>query len=178
VRTITISRLKQELADGIRGRRCVEAWLGHGQPLFLVLGDHAVPDPEHAERHPYPHYEIQTHDADWWVEEGAEIRGTADDEREHAVAACKLLVGRHAVDWHLDDTTLTLKVGFEGNFTLTVQPRKGEDALGCDAWGFLNPEREYLCVITGGGLYNVHYDEPMKSELPARRLDRRHGGYP
>src|SRR5437867_210565 len=91
VRTITLSTLKQELADGIGGRRCVEAWLGYGQPLFLVLGDHAALDPEHAERHPHPHYQIQTHDADWWVEEGAEIRGTADDEREHAEAACKLL---------------------------------------------------------------------------------------
>src|SRR5690348_13149496 len=103
MRTIPLELLKQQLEAGIPGRRCVEAWLGYGQVLFLGFGDEVIPEPGPEEPHQPAPYQLQTQYADWRVEEGAECRGTADDVREHALAACELLLGRHAVDWHLDD---------------------------------------------------------------------------
>jgi hypothetical protein len=177
MRTISLERLTAELETGIRGRRCVQAWLGYGEVLFLGFGEEVIPAPPPGERHQHPPYELQTEFADWRVEEGSKVRGTGDDEREHALAACQLLVGRHATDWHLDASTFALTVRFEGDFSLVVVPLTDEDVQDDNAWMFVNPAREYLCVICGGGLYAAPSEGLGASLVELVPLGHRHEGY-
>jgi hypothetical protein len=186
MKTISVERLRDELEEGIRGRRCVQMWLGYGEVLFLGFGDEVIPEPPRGQRHEQPPYQLQTEFADWRVEEGGALRGTDEDDREHAVAAANLLLGRHATDWHLDERTFSLTIHFEGNLTLTVvpvtdeyvEPDDPDDPDDWEAWAFVNCAAEYLHVLRGGGLYLVPTGEFEKAPRDVSRLDQRHGGYP
>jgi hypothetical protein len=160
MRTFSIDTLKQELDAGIRNRLCVQAWLGHGEVLFLGFGDEVIPPISPGQRHPTPPYELQTEFADWKVEERGEVRGTGDDPREQAVDACEALVGHRAIDWHLDDTRFHLTIRFDSDLCLEVLPLVDEDVLGHSAWMLLTPAHEYFHVRCGGDLIVLHENEP------------------
>jgi hypothetical protein len=177
MRVISLQRLMGKLETGIRDRRCVQTWLGYGEVLFIGFGEDVIPEPSPGERHQHPPYELQTEFADWRVEEGSKVRGTGDDERDHAQAACELLVGRHATDWLLDVSTFALTVRFEGDFSLVVVPLTDEDVVDDNAWMFVNPAGEYLCVICGGGLYVAPSEGPGPSLVELVPLGHRHEGY-
>jgi hypothetical protein len=152
MREIPIGTLQNELDNGIRGRLCVQAWLGYGEVLFLGFGDEVIPPVSPAESHPVPLYELQSNLADWRVEERSVVRGTLDDPWEQAQEACQLLVGKRALGWNLDTTTLGLTVYFESDLSLKVIPWAEEEHHGKTAWMFVNAEDEYLIVTPDGRL--------------------------
>src|SRR3981189_315062 len=49
-------------------QRCVSAWLGHADVLFLGFGNEVLPRPLPGERHARPPYELETNYAIWRVE--------------------------------------------------------------------------------------------------------------
>src|SRR5712692_4757866 len=96
------SRLLKELETGIRGRLCVQAWLGYGEALFIGFGDEVLPLPLPGQRPLQPSYQLWTSLADWSVEEQSVICATLDSSWEEGELVCQRLVGRRTLDWKLD----------------------------------------------------------------------------
>ncbi len=58
--TFPVSRLSEAFTD----HRCVTAWLGYGNVLFLGFGDSVLPERDQYGRRTRPPYELETNYAD------------------------------------------------------------------------------------------------------------------
>lgn len=61
----TLDDVNKTLETSLRGKLCVQAWLGIGQVLFIGFGDTVLPPIPHGELHAVPTYELQTGFTDW-----------------------------------------------------------------------------------------------------------------
>jgi hypothetical protein len=170
--------LEEALDTALRGRRCIQAWLGYGEVLFLGFGNSVLPPPWPAPEPTCPPYELETRFADWSIEGSVGTLGSIEDTREQALASCESLVGRRVTAWQLDLATFTLTVRFDADLSLKIVPWSEEEDFDTDAWGLSNPAGEYLYVACGGKLYLLRRDEPLASvrrhaERRLRRSTRR-----
>ena len=151
------SLLADAVAESLSGHRCVSAWLGYGNALFLGFGA----DPAHP-RTPdggqaVPPFELQTSMADWRV--GAV---SCDDARELAERAVEELIGRPVVGWQLEGGR-ALTVQFAGGRTLEVRPPE-EPVLDLDEWWFCLPGSRFVGVrgtgevVSGDSGYDADRD--------------------
>jgi hypothetical protein len=148
--------LDEAVAEALSGRRCVSAWLGYGNVLFLGFGAAVVP-PRNAEgRRTEPPYELQTETAGWRVRDLD--AACSDDERAPAERAIGKLIGRPVAHWQLSDRR-SLRVDFAGGAILEVIP-PSEDSPDSDEWWFFLPESRLVGVGGGGEVVSGRSDQP------------------
>lgn len=147
------------LHEAFDGQRCVSAWLGYGNVLFLGLGEDVLPQRETAGRRVGPPFELETNFADWLVE-GPVTNVTADSDRPELEAAAESLVGEQVVGWDLLDGNV-LRLNFTGAKVLTVVPWNVADGLS-DAWCVKSPDGRILAVATDGRAVVVDAAIPIR----------------
>ena len=153
------SRILGELV----GRRCVAAWLGHGDVLFLDIGDEVPPAPEPGEPRPRAPVSLATNYAAWSID--GPVRGTWTDseaaaESAQLQAAAESLVGERIVGWQLRDR-LALRVEFSRNKVLTVQPWPTSDGVS-DAWCLSSIDKRILAASNDGRMVVVDEGLPIR----------------
>ena len=141
--THDLSLLADAVAEALSGHRCVSAWLGYGNALFLGFGSEVMAPFTFDGPHTQPPFELQTSMADWRV--GAV---GCEDELEPAERAVVELIGRPVVGWELRDGR-ALTVEFEGGRTLEVTPPE-EAVPDLDEWWFCLPGSRYVGVSGTG----------------------------
>jgi len=151
------------IREALEGRRCVSAWLGHGDVLFLGIGDEVLPAPLPGEPRPRPPIELETNYAAWSVE--GPVTGTWMDSESEAEstqlrAAAESLVGERVIGLELLDR-LALRVKFSGNKVLTVQPWPVSDGVS-DAWLLRSRDKHILAVSNDGRMVVVDEELPIR----------------
>src|SRR5689334_11820091 len=139
----TIARLD----EAFDGRRCVSAWLGYGEVLFLGLGEDVLPECSEDEWRMRSPFELETNFADWYVD-GPMSTVSTDSNRSQLEAAAKSLVGEKVASWELTERK-GLRVTFTAAKTLTVVPWDVAEGLS-DAWCMKSPDGRILAVATDG----------------------------
>jgi hypothetical protein len=122
------------LNDAFNGRRCVSAWLGHGDVLFLGFGESVLPVRDSEGVRSEPQFELQTNLAAWSVT-GPDISVSSDPEetdRQSLEAAAESLIGEQVVSWALRANNF-LSLAFTGGKMLHVIPWELAFRLS-DAW--------------------------------------------
>lgn len=122
------------LNDAFNGRRCVSAWLGHGDVLFLGFGERVLPVRDSEGVRSEPQFELQTNFAAWSVT-GPDISVSSEPEetaRRSLEAAAESLIGEQVVSWALRANSC-LSLAFTGGKMLHVIPWELADGLS-DAW--------------------------------------------
>ncbi len=120
MRLIKKDEIKEALDEAIKDRLCVQAWLGHGNDLFLGFGD-SLPDPAEYDFDTYrPKYQLKTTFADWRIETSGRLIVESNEDPYEAESAAQCLVGRHAINWKFIDSTLELEICFEGDTVLKI----------------------------------------------------------
>lgn len=155
------------IREALEGRRCVSAWLGHGDALFLGIDDEVVPGPEPGEPRPRPPIELETNYAAWSVEGPVNAAWTdSESEAESAqlTVAAESLVGERIIGWELLDR-LALRVKFSGNKVLTVQPWPVTDGVS-DAWSLRSSDKHILVASNDGRLVVVDEELPIRDWFP------------
>lgn len=147
------------LHEAFDGRRCVSAWLGYGDVLFLGLGEDILPDRGDDGRRVQPAVELATNFADWLVE-GRMTAVSADSDRAKLETAAASLVGERVVSWELLESK-GLRLDFTGAKTLTVLPWDPAEGLS-DAWSVSSPDGRILAVATDGRVVVVDAAHPVR----------------
>jgi hypothetical protein len=135
------------LHDAFDGRRCVSAWLGYGDPLFLGLGEDVLPERGDDGQRIRPPFELVTNFANWYIN-GPMTTVSANTNRSQLEAAAESLVGEKVVRWELIESK-GLRVTFTGEKTITVVPWDVAEGLS-DAWCVKSPDGHILAVATDG----------------------------
>lgn len=130
----TVDDLRSAIAKSLNGRQCVQSWVGYGSAIFIGFGDDVIPPPLPDDRHPMPHYELQTSFADWQVEGPTGIIGTSDDEHDTMTKAVEMLVRHKVLEWQLDTVSLTLLALLEGGLRLQVTPYSDDEFPSAESW--------------------------------------------
>ena len=145
--------LDEALAAALSGHRCVSAWLGYGNALFLGFGSEVVSPRNPDGRRTVPPYELQT-----------SMAADSDDERESAERAVEALVGRVVVRWQLKDHH-GLEVEFAGGWLLEVIPPSeiDPDWSDLDEWWFCLPGSRFVGVGSDGRVVAGWSDRPKGS---------------
>jgi len=151
---VPVARLREAFA----GRRCVSAWLGYGDVLFLGLGKDVLPERGDDGPPVEPPFELETNFADWLVE--GPITLSADSDRARLEAAANSLVGEQVVTWELLERN-GLRLTFTGAKVLTVVPWGEEDGLS-DAWCVKSLDGRILAVATDGRAVVVDAALPIR----------------
>ena len=157
------------IREALEGRRCVAAWLGHGDVLFLGIGDEVVPEPQSGEPRPRPPIELETNYAAWSVEGPVSAAWTdSESEAESAQlrAVAESLVGERIIGWELLDR-LALRVKFSGSKVLTVQPWPVSDGVS-DAWSLRSSDKHILVASNDGRMVVVDEKLPIRDWFPDR----------
>ena len=134
------------IEEAISGHRCVTAWLGYGNALFLGFGPDVLPFRAPDGRRSKPPFELQTSLAGWRID--GEICASADDEPAVAELAVGELIGKPVVRWELQDERY-LKIEFESDSQLQLLPPKEVD-LDLEEWWFCLPGSRYVGVGSDG----------------------------
>jgi hypothetical protein len=142
-RVIPVNRLH----EAFDGRRCISAWLGYGEALFLGLGEEVLPEYGDDGLPSRPPFQLDTNFADWSVE-GPITAVFGDSNPSQLEAAAGSLVGDRVVAWELLESK-GLRVTFTGGKTLTVVPWDVADGL-ADAWTLRALDGQILAVETDG----------------------------
>lgn len=147
--------------------RCVSAWLGYGDILFLGFGEQVLPPVQPGERHPRPAYELQSNFATWRVE-GPVAAQSIDEATERAdlTAAAESLVGERVVAWELLDR-LGLRMVLTSSKVLVVEPSPRSKGV-ADAWSLTAPDRRVLAVSNDGRAIVVPVEMPVCDWFPER----------
>jgi hypothetical protein len=147
--------LVDAVAEALSGHRCVSAWLGYGNALFLGFGVQTLPPRNSEGRRTVPPYELQTSMAGWRV--GGLIAASSDGEREPTERAVAELIGRQVVCWRLNDRR-GLQVEFADGCLLEVAPAFEVDPAfpDLDEWWFCLPGSRYVGVGGGGQVVAGH----------------------
>lgn len=122
------------LDKALRGKLCIQAWLGIAQTLFIGFGDKVLPLTAQGEPHAKPMYELQTGFTDWWIEHKESIVVRSTDARKSAEAGATSLVGRRVVDWSFEGETAALRITFDCGFELRMAPYADYAHSNEDAW--------------------------------------------
>ncbi len=155
-RIVLIVRLREAFAQ----RRCVSAWLGYGDVLFLGFGDGLPRLCEDDGRRRRPPFELETNFADWLIE-GPTAPVTADPDRAQLEAAAQSLVGEQVTNWELLESN-GLRLTFSGTKVLKVVPWSAADGLS-DAWCVESPDGLILAVATDGQAVVVDAGLPVSA---------------
>ena len=151
------------ILQALEGRRCVSAWLGHGDALFLGIDDEALRVPQPGDAQPRAPIELETNYAAWSVEGPVSATWTdSESEAESAQlrAAAESLVGERVVGWELLER-LALRVEFSGNKVLTVQPWPVSDGVS-DAWSLRSTDKHILAISNDGRMVVVDETLPIQ----------------
>jgi hypothetical protein len=139
------SLLTDGLAEALSGHRCVSAWLGYGEPLFMGFASELLPD-RGFDRQPEPPYELQTNFADWHL--------TAPDGGPAAI--------NDALGWFVSGWQLPapghLTIQFAGGARLRVVPWSENR----EAWSLVLPGRRFVEVCCDGRVRAGRTDEPIR----------------
>jgi len=134
----------------VSGRRCVQAWLGFGEVLFMGFGEQVLNPVGRGQRHPKPAYELQTNFANWQVSHNAAVVGTADSERGLAQKSVALFVGQPVLSWTFAEGLTGLRIVFEGRYALDVTALSDLDVVDKAAWLVRDPNGVYAQVSCRG----------------------------
>lgn len=153
-----LTRLRAAFDD----QRCVSAWLGYGDVLFLGLGSDVLPRPQAGERHPAPPFELETNYAAWRID--GDISAECSDSESSSdtaklTTAAESLVGETVLAWQLLEGS-TLRLVFTGEKVLIVEPWQPRDAIS-DAWSISAPDGKVLAVSNDGRVVVVDADVPV-----------------
>ena len=152
--------LPDALTETLSGHRCVSAWLGYGEVLFLGLGNVPIPERDADGRRIRPPYKLETNFATWSVQSlGSSV--SADDTRDHAERAARDLIGRPVVGWHLGSGH-TIRIDFGDDHSLQVVPMTGSDVVGKDAWLVSMPNGRIVAVSCDGQVVAVDSKRPIR----------------
>lgn len=169
MRWITLEELTARMNAGLAHTRCVQAWLGLGDRLFLGFGNEVLDPPSRGKGAKYdpdrePPYQLQTHLSHWIVSNVAGIAGSSHDD-PRASAAAESLVGRRTVSWCLTNPEFGLRVTFDDDSVLAIVPYDSIDRSiqSGDLWGLREPARSYI-VMTADG---TSYEEESAGQDPA-----------
>jgi hypothetical protein len=152
---ISVARLR----EAFNGHRCVSAWLGYGDALFLGLGQDVITERGGDGRRVRPPFELKTNFADWLVE-GPMTAGSADSDRAALEAAAESLVDEQVASWELLERQ-RLRLTFTGAKVLTIVPWDVVDGLS-DAWCMKAPDGRILAVATDGRAVVVDAALPIR----------------
>jgi len=147
------------LHKALDGKRCVSAWLGHGNVLFLGFDQDVLLERGEDGRRSKPSFELETNFADWSVE-GAMTTSSAHSTRADLDAAAESLVGEQVVSWELLKRN-GLRVAFTAAKVLTVMPWRAEEGL-VDAWSVTSPDGRIVAVATDGRAVVVNATLPVR----------------
>jgi hypothetical protein len=158
--TISPSDPATRLNDAFSGRRCVSAWLGHGEVLFLGFGDSVLPARDSEGERSIPPFELETHFADWSLE-GPNTTVPSDSNRRGLEAAAESLIGERVVSWNLLENN-QLSLTFAGEKVLSVIPWRAADGLS-EAWSVGSADDGFILAVSTDGRVVV-----VNSSLPVR----------
>ena len=151
------------LRDAFLDRRCVSAWLGYGDVLFLGLGEDVLPVPGTGEGPASPPFKLNTNFAAWRVDGEVSAAWTDSDSgsnRTQLKAAAESLVGERVIGWELLER-MGLRLTFTAAKVLTVEPWPIEDGIS-DAWCIGSPDGRILAVATDGRVVVVDMHLPVR----------------
>lgn len=147
--------------------RCVSAWLGYGDVLFLGFGEHILPRVQAGERHARPPYELDSNFASWRVEGPVTAQWTdegSSTQRADLTAAVESLIGERVEAWELLDR-LGLRLVFSGSKALVVEPWPTSDGID-EAWSLSAPDQHILAVSNDGRTIIVPAETPLSDWFP------------
>jgi len=149
--------LVDRLKEAFTGRSCVSAWLGHGDVLFLGLGEDVLPERNQEGGRPRPPFELETNFADWFVARPtmAPTELTRSDSR-----AAESLVGKRISNWQMLDG-FGLRLTFMDGDKLTVAPWPIDDGVS-DAWSVRAPDGQILAASNDGKVVVVDERTPVR----------------
>jgi hypothetical protein len=124
--------LSAALAEALDLRKCVSAWLGQGNVLFLGTGITVLAERDADGRRLTPPYELQSNHAEWTIE-SATRKVVVHQDHEDAEAAARALVGRPVIGWKLAGRH-ALRIKFHGGPLLTIRPMTDAALTGQSAW--------------------------------------------
>lgn len=148
-------------------RRCVQAWLGYGDVLFLGFGEHVMPRVQAGERHATPPYELETNFASWRVEGPVSAQWTYDGsptERDELTAAAESLIGERVQEWEVLER-LGLRLVFSGSKVLILEPWLPSKGV-AEAWSMTAPDDLILAVSNDGRTIIVPAEMPVCDWFP------------
>jgi hypothetical protein len=108
----------------LRGKICVQVWLGYAMVLFVGFGNEVLSSVKKYEMHPKPPYEIQIDSSDWWIQQGSDILTKSTDERDKVEPVIAKLVGLKVINWSFDNPKPALRIEFENGLELRMTPYK------------------------------------------------------
>lgn len=154
VNQLSLKTLEKALDSGIKEKICVQVWLGHGETLFIGFGEKILPPTSLGRSHPLPPCELQTHFADWRIENDQGVFNSEENGRLQGAHAVHALVGSCVVGWNFLNLPTNLLIRFEGNVSLHViswpTAELKPDELEQDAWVLRMPDGKYLAVSCSG----------------------------
>ncbi len=156
-----LARLRDALSH-----RCVSAWLGYADVLFLGFGEHVVA-PQAGERRARPPYGLDSNFASWRVEGPVAAQWTDEGsptERAELTAAAESLIGERVEAWELLDR-VALRLVFTGSKVLVVEPWPASDGIS-DAWSLSAPDQRILAVSNDGRIVIVPAETPIRDWFP------------
>jgi hypothetical protein len=156
--TIDLKIVTEDFDQSVKGKMCINAWLGYGHPLFLDFDDKPLPldEPERKSR-----ITVEVAFGDWWIELDSHVIGRSTQPRSEAEAIAQLLVGRRLIDWQLDGSDVALTLLFEGGYCLKMSRYSHGDTSKNIAWKYRLPDGYYRFVRWDGVAYLIHKDEPV-----------------
>jgi hypothetical protein len=153
--TFPISRL----SEAFTGHRCVTAWLGYGNVLFLGFGDNVLPEHDEGGRHTRPPYELETNYADWRIE-GPTKASLANSDRATLTAAAQSLLNEQVLSCEVAQRT-RLRISFTGGKLLAVDSWSATEGL-ADSWCLKSPDGQILAVAKDGRFVVVGANVPVR----------------
>lgn len=147
--------------------RCVSAWLGYREVLFLGFGERVTPRMGAGDRDVCALYELETNFASWRVEGPVAAQWTDEyspTQRAHLTAAAESLIGESVESWELLDR-LALRLVFTGSKALVIEPWPSSDGVG-DAWSLAAPDEGIFAVSTNGRTVIVAGETPVSELFP------------
>ena len=161
MKTMTVSHALSvaRLGEAFTGHRCVTAWLGYGNVLFLGFGETVLPARSQGGQRTPPPFELQTNFADWFVD-GPISASTTDSDRAQLAAAAESLINEQIIDWNLSENT-RLRIAFSGAKELEIKAWNADEDL-ADAWCLKSPDGYILAVATNGRHVIVESSLPVR----------------
>lgn len=148
------------LSEAFLNRRCVSAWLGHGDVLFCGFGDDVLPERQPDGKRTKPSFDLHTNFADWRIEESGKV--VHDESRASAERAALGLVGRAVTAWQCLPPTNDLDIEFEGGRVLRVRAWTEDGDSDTDAWCLTAPDGKILGVAPDGRTVLVEKHLPIR----------------